>query len=91
MSPAGGAGAAGVGSNLMTFAVRLGVSADAATAIKFLDNVERSIREFDISRASISIGNDGNLDLQAQATAYYTLPTTITETTQTIKSGDNEK
>lgn len=91
LSPAGNAGSSNIGSGLMTFSVRLGVSADAATTIKFLDNVERSIREFNISRASISIDNNGNLDLQAQATAYYMSPTTITETTKTIKSGDNEQ
>lgn len=90
LSPTGDGGAASIGSNLRTFSVRLGVTADTETTIKFLDNVERSIREFDVSRATISNSKDGGLDVQMQATAYYMLPTTITETTKTIKSGDNE-
>ena len=53
-----------------------------------LDNIERSIREFDIERATIEWGSNNTLTLQAQATAYYMDESTVTETTQTLKAED---
>ena len=91
LSPTGSSSASSIGNNLSTFSVNLSVEADSATTIKFLDNIERSIREFDIKSATIEIVKDGTLNLSAQADAYYTTPSVLTETSKVIKSGDNDK
>ena len=88
LSPTGDSGTSVFGTNLDTISVRLSVESSTETTIKFLDNVERSIREFNIERATIEWGSNDTLILQAQATAYYMTPTTLTETTNTIDAGD---
>lgn len=77
LSPSGSAGKTSFGNNLYEISVRLSVEANTATTVTFLDNVERSIREFNITRATIEWGSNDTLILNAQATAYYTTPTTI--------------
>ena len=91
LSPTGNSSTSSINETLYTFSVGLSVEADSATTIKFLDNIERSIREFDIRRATIEIAQDGALNLSAQADAYYMAPSTITETPKIIKSGENDK
>lgn len=91
LSPTGSPSASSLGSNLMTFSFRLRVESDAVTTKNILSSIERSIRDFDIGSATIGIGDPGSLTLEAQASAYYMNPTTITETTQTIKSEGNKK
>ena len=91
LSPTGGSGASSIGQNLNTFSVNLSIEADTATTMNLLYNIERSIREFNIERATIGIGNDDTLVLQAQATTYYTSPSTLTESSKVIKSGDSTK
>ena len=90
LSPTGSSGVSSLSPTLQTLSVRLSADADTATTKKFLDNIERSIREFNINRATISIGGDDSLTLQAQATAFYMSPTKIVESDLTIKSGDNK-
>lgn len=75
------------GTNLKTLSVSLSVEANTATTVTVLDNIERSIREFNVQRASISWGRGDTLVLQAQATAFYMEPTKITDSTTTIKPG----
>ncbi len=87
LSPTGTSTTSSLGTNLNTFSVRLSVEADSATTLTVLDNIERSIREFNIERATIEWGGDNSLILQAQATAFYMTPSTLTETTKTIKIG----
>ena len=85
LSPTGTSSTSNLGVGLNTFSVRLSVEADTATTITVLDNIERSIREFNIERATIEWGGDNTLILQAQATAFYMNPSTISENTRTIK------
>ena len=66
--------------------LRLPFSADTGTTKTILNNIERSIREFDITKATISWEKDNQLSISAQANAYYVDETTITETTKTIKA-----
>lgn len=86
LSPSGSSTASPLGAGINAVSVRLSVEADTGTTMKVLDNVERSIREFDIERATIEWGGNNTLSLSAQATAYYINPSTITETTETIKA-----
>ena len=87
LSPTGSSSAASFGTGLNTFSVRLSVEADAATTRDVLSNIERSIREFNIERATIEWGGDNSLVLQAQATAYYMTPAKLAESTKTVKVG----
>ena len=92
LSPTGSSSIAPIGNNLYAFSVRLSVEADSDVTINFLNNIERSIREFNIERATIEINTNNTLVLQAQATAYYLVPPEIEllETKKIIKSGDNK-
>ena len=86
ISPSGDASAVSDGTGLNSMALNLSIEADTATTMTVLNNIERSIREFNIERATIEWGRNDSLILQAQATAYYMDESTITETTQTIKA-----
>ncbi|MBR6505391.1 hypothetical protein IKT18_00915 [Candidatus Saccharibacteria bacterium] len=87
LSPTGNYGTAAIGNKLDAFSVRLSVESDVATTRGVLSNIERSIREFNIERATIEWGGTNTLVLQAQATAFYTSPSTLSEVTKTIKVG----
>lgn len=50
--------------------VTLRVEGDGTTVLKVLDNIERSIREFNVRTATIE-WNSAGISLQAQANAYY--------------------
>ena len=86
LSPSGSASSSELAAGLNALSMRLSVEANTATTMTVLNNIERSIREFDINRATIEWGGNDTLILQAQATAYYTDVATITETTKTIKA-----
>lgn len=85
LNPSGSSTASSIGTNMYEMSLRLAVEADTATTVKFLDNVERSIREFNILRATVSWGDDDTLLLEAQASAYYMQPSKLKEKDQTIK------
>ncbi|MBQ3445310.1 hypothetical protein IJG29_01105 [Candidatus Saccharibacteria bacterium] len=87
LSPSGTSGVAAFGQNLNTISVRLAVEANAGTTKKVLDNIERSIREFNIQRATIEWSSSDTLSLQAEATAYYVTPSVLVETSKTIRPG----
>jgi hypothetical protein len=91
LSSAGGSDKSSIGDGLNAFSVHLSVEANSAITINFLNNIERSIREFDIDRATIGIDDNDVLTLQAQANAYFISPSQLSETTKTIEPGDNKK
>ncbi len=90
LSPSGSSAASGTIPGLNTISVDLSVEANTGTTMTVLNNIERSIREFNIERATIEWGGDNMLNLHAQATAYYMDESTITETEQTIKAEKNK-
>ena len=63
------------------------VEGDGPTIIRVLKNINRSIREFDITSATIEWNNRG-LSMQAQANAYYLDDFWELETKKTIRAGD---
>ncbi len=85
LSPGGNASTSSKATGLNQLSVNLSVEANTATTMTVLNNIERSIREFDIERATIEWGSNDTLILQAQASAYYMTPSKITEKTTTIK------
>ena len=66
------------------------VEADTGTTMNVLNNIERSIREFNIERATIEWVGDNALSLSAQATAYYMNGSSISETKETISTEDKK-
>ena len=90
LSPSGSSSVSESIPGLNTISVDLSVEADTGTTMTVLNNIERSIREFNIERAAIEWGGDNMLNLHAQATAYYMNESTITETKQTIKAEGNK-
>lgn len=87
LSPGGDAATTGLNKGLNALSVRLGVEADTRTTMRVLLNIERSIREFNIERATIEWSGADTLSLQANATAYYMDPSSIVERTETVKPG----
>ena len=87
LSPTGEVVAAGFGTNLNAMSLRLSVEADAAVTKTVLSNIERSIREFNINRATIEWSSDNSLTLQAQATAYYMDESSLDESQFTVRKG----
>lgn len=63
--------------------VNLSIRAEADKVYTLLNNLERSIREFDVRRASISSHYDG-LEMTAQAMAYWVEPSYANEINETV-------
>lgn len=70
------------GVNSMT--VNLAIKADAEKVYTLLNNIEHSIREFDVRRATIESRSDG-LEVTAQATAYWIEPVNVKEVNEVVK------
>lgn len=90
LNPGGTGEPLSYGANLNTFSVQLMIDADSSVTMNVINNIERSIRDFNMTNATIE-WNNGQLNLQAQANAYYMNKTSISETTKTIKAGGNKK
>lgn len=88
ISPSGGTSELStIAENLNEISVSSTIEANSGTTMKVLNNIERSIREFDIERATISWGSSDTLNLQFHANAYYMNKSTIKEATKTITTG----
>lgn len=68
--------------------VNVSVDADPGTTMTVLNNIERSIREFNVEKATIEWGGTSSLRLQAKATAYYTTKAAILENEKTVSGGN---
>lgn len=78
------------GTNLNSLAVRLSIEGvNSFVTMNVINNIEHSIRDFNFKNATIK-WDKGNLDLQAQASAFYMDKTTLTESTKTI-AGDKKE
>lgn len=77
-------------SNLRGISVSLSVESGLDTTTKVLNNIERSIREFDIQQATIEWEDNNSLLFKARANAYYVAPSTVQESTVTIETGEEE-
>ena len=84
ISPSGEEPVASGVSGVNSMSVRLSIQGGTDVTTKILENIERSIREFNIERASIEWSSDNSLDLNAQATAYFMDESTISESSKTF-------
>lgn len=89
LSPSGSATESSI-SGLGVIPVSLSVEADTETTFRVLDNIERSIRSINVSSAVIS-WSESNLDLRAQASAYYTEDVGVQEETVTVYASDEAR
>lgn len=90
LSPSGSSQKSTLAPNLNSFDVSVSVEAGTGVTNNVLDNIERSIREFDISRATIEWSND-SLTVRARASAYYMDPSSIKESSKTITAEGKKK
>ena len=79
--------ASSLGENLNEISVNSIIEANSGTTMNVLNNIERSLREFNIERATISWQNNDTLGVQFNATAYYINESTINETAKNITAG----
>ena len=86
LSPAGSMSISNLFPGLNVLSVNVSVEADSGTTMNVLNNIERSIREFDFKKASIEWDSDNTLHLEAEAAAYYMDESSIVETTTTKAS-----
>jgi len=86
LSPSGGSSTVdSANNNLHTLSVSLTIEAGSETVMNVLNNIERSIREFNIESATIEWSKGNTLNLSARASAYYMDASTLEETTRTIE------
>lgn len=64
--------------------VSLSIEASDETALRVIRNIERSIREYSITVATIEWLADDQLSLEANAKAFYVEPGVVTENSRTI-------
>lgn len=82
LSPSGNAVSNAEG--VSTIPISLKVEANSGTTVTVLNNIERSIRTFEISSARITWSGTDSLTLQAQGSAFYTEDADVVETNKTI-------
>lgn len=78
-------------SGLSTIPVSLSVEANTKTTMDVLNNIEKSIRTFDLRNANVSWSGNNFLSLKAQGVAYYTKNAGVVETKKTITAQDNKR
>lgn len=91
ISPSGSTKSSTTAGALNTIQVTLAVEADAGTTMTVLNNIEHSIREFNVDRATIEWSNNGALNLRATATAYFMNKSEIQESETTISPEGKDK
>lgn len=88
LSPSGASNSSqstNIPAGLGSFSVNLAIGdVNTDSIMRLLTNIERSIREFNISNASITWDANNTLSFSADATAFYTSPSTVIESEETI-------
>lgn len=74
---------------VLAIPVSFRMSGDGATIIRVLNTIDRSIRDFDITSATVEWSNSG-LSLQARANAYYLDEMQNLESDKIIRAGDKK-
>ena len=90
LSPSGSSSSSKLAPGLNAISLNFRVESNSDTTLRVINNIERSIREFDFERATIEWHTDNTLQFAIQSTAYFMDKSTIKETTQTI-TPENKK
>lgn len=83
ISPTGEEEVSSIGEGLNEISVNLAVESDMATTMNLINNIERSIRTFNVKNATIEWSGDF-ISFHAQATAFYTGRSTVPESTYKV-------
>ena len=75
-----------LGNGLGTLTVNFSIEGDAQNTMNVLSNLEKSIRTFEMTNASIEWSGENDLDFTANANAYYLTAAGVAESTKTIKA-----
>lgn len=76
---------------LQTLPLRMAIEADDNAVFRSLSTIERSIREFDVTRLTFEWNSSGVLTVQGQLKSYYSGDLQARETTKTIKATEDKK
>ena len=76
---------------VVSIPVTLSVESNSKKTLTVLNNIERSIRTFDITSATVEWSGQDKLSLQANAIAYYLEQAGIKETTETVYASKGAK
>lgn len=76
--------------NIQAIPISLRVNGDGPTILNVLNNINRSVREFDITSATIEWTNAG-LSLQARANAFYMDEVWSLESEKVVRASDKTK
>ncbi|MBQ6149993.1 hypothetical protein IJI86_03440 [Candidatus Saccharibacteria bacterium] len=87
LSPTDETDGAPFGNNLYTISVHLALEGGTDIVHRLLNNLELSIRNFNVDRATIDWSSNGSIDLKATASAYYMTPSTLVVTDKSISAG----
>lgn len=90
ISPTGTYGTAEFDPDLNSVSVQFTVDSTYSTAMSVLKNIERSIRGFTFTKATIEWSGESSMSLHAQADAYYIASSEYTDSSTTI-TGDEEQ
>ena len=88
LSPSGESQPYADDSNMNIVPVGLTIEADSGTTKQVLYNIEHSIREFDITSATIEWSGDNSIVVEAGARAYYVTPSTLPRYTTVISENN---
>ncbi len=78
-------------SGLSTIPISLSVEANSNTTMNVLNNIEKSIRTFDLQTAVVSWSGNNYLTLKSQGIAYYTDNAGVVETKETVTAKSNTR
>lgn len=71
--------------------VALKIEADSGKTMTVINNMEKSIREFDVETAKVEWSGGDRLTVNVRANAYYTGEVSTSETTKTVRATDKKK
>lgn len=78
---------ASFGNDLYTISVSLSIEAGTSIIHRLLNNLEHSIRNFNVQRITMEWQNNDTINMRANADAYYMSPSQLTTVDKMIKSG----
>jgi hypothetical protein len=87
LSPTDETDGAPFGTNLYTISINLSLEGGTDTIHRLLNNLEFSIRNFNIDRATIDWSSNGSIDFRATASAYYMNSSSLVFTDKIISTG----
>lgn len=89
ISPSGNATTGTTG--ISTIPISLVVETTSERTMTVLENIEKSIRAFDIKTANIAWSQNGFLTIRGQGVAYYTEDADVIQTVETVYASDAAK